>query len=107
MTENHNGKTIPEHLQSISKKSVARGKAAVSATNKRTLVIRDSKNKSLFEINLTAAIVVMALAFMWAWPIVLIAAIASYVTKIRLEILHEVNDGEPIDLVVTDEAQDA
>ena len=69
-----------------------RGKAVVVEGNQRHLVLRKQDGTQLFETSLT---VVAAVAFValitgfLSWPIVLIAAIAAYASKVKVELRQD------------------
>lgn len=79
---------LNEQAQNI----VERGKAVVAEGNKRYLVLRKQDGAELFETSVTVAAGVAFVALITgflSWPIVLIAAIAAYASKVKVELRHD------------------
>jgi len=74
------------------KNMVERGKELVEEGKQRQLVLLKQDGSQIFETNLTVAagvtVALLVMGFL-TWPIVLIAAIAAYATKVKLELRHE------------------
>jgi hypothetical protein len=69
-----------------------RGKEVVAEGKQRHLVLRKQDGTQLFETNLTVAagatVGLLVMGFL-TWPVVLIAAIAAYVTRVKLELRRD------------------
>lgn len=70
---------------------IERGKELVAEGNQRQLVFLKKDGTQLFETSLTIALGVtvglLVMGFL-TWPVVLIAAIAAYASKIKVELRH-------------------
>ena len=71
---------------------VERGKVAVAEGNQRHLVLRKQDGTQVFETTLTMAAGVglfLLVTGLLSWPIILIAAITAYTTKVKVEVRHD------------------
>jgi uncharacterized protein DUF4342 len=81
-----------EEFNQQSRNIVERGKEAIAEGKQRNLVFRKQDGSKIFETNLTiAAAVSIVLLFSGfvTFPIVLIAAIAAYASKVKVELIHK------------------
>ena len=71
---------------------VERGKELVAEGNQRHLVLLKQDGTELFQTRLTVAVGVAFVALITgflSWPVVLIAAIAAYATKVKVELRQD------------------
>lgn len=71
---------------------VERGKDAVAAGNQRHIVLRKQDGTQIFETTLSMAVgvgLVLLVTGLLSWPIILIAAIAAYATKVKVEVRYD------------------
>ena len=69
-----------------------RGKELAEAGKQRHIVLRKQDGSQLFEVSVTVAAAVAFFALITgflSWPIILIAAIAAYATKVKVELRHD------------------
>ena len=79
---------LNERAQSI----IERGKEAVAEGNQRHIVLSKQDGSQLFETSLTTAAAVgfvLLITGILSWPVILIAAIAFYATKAKVELRHD------------------
>jgi hypothetical protein len=100
MTENTtNGKTIPEIMEETTKTVGQQVKKAVAQGNTRHVVMKDRNGNKLFELNLTLAIVLVAIVFFTAFWALIAAAVVGYFMKLQIEIIREVNTDNDSDII--------
>jgi hypothetical protein len=71
-----------------------RGRDLLRYSSARQVVIRMGGGRKLVELNMTVALIVLGLALLlpFALPLLALLFIAGFVGKLRLEVIHDVDD---------------
>jgi len=91
--EEQKKKTITEELEVAGNQLVDRVQDIIRQGNVRRLIIRNADDKVLFETSLTLGVGLGgALALVGGLPLAVIATIAAAVSRVKVEIVREVDD---------------
>lgn len=90
-TETTDGKTntISEQLEVAGSQLVTQVQDLIKQGNARRLIIRNSENEVLMDINLTVGAVAGGVMMLGAWWIAALAVIAGLVARVKIEIIRE------------------
>lgn len=91
-------RTITEELEVGGGQLVERVQEIIRQGNVRRLIIRSADDKVLFETSLTVGVGIGgALALVGGLPLAVIATIAAAVSRVKVEIVREVEDGDVVE----------
>jgi len=90
-------RTFSEELEVAGSQLVERVKELVEEGNVRRLIIRNPENRVLLEIPLTYGVVGAAALGMFYPILAALGAFAMLVTRVKIEIVREINDDTPED----------
>ena len=91
-------RTITEELEVGGSQLVERVQEIIRQGNVRRLIIRSADDKVLFETSLTVGVGIGgALALVGGLPLAVIATIAAAVSRVKVEIVREVEEGDVLE----------
>jgi len=91
MSNEQNSRTIVENLEIASGQLVDKVKELFEESNARKVIIRNSDGNELMTIPLTLGIVGGGLLAAWLPVLAAVGALAAVVTKVKLEVIREVD----------------
>jgi hypothetical protein len=95
VTENKK-KTVSEELEVAGGQLIGKIQDIVKQGNVRRLIIRNSEGRVLMDTTLTVGAVAGGLLSLAAWPLAILAAIAAAVSRVRVEVIREIDDDDDI-----------
>jgi hypothetical protein len=100
MSEEKQKRTVSEEIEVASGQLVDTVKNLVRQGNIRRLIIRNADGKVLLDTPLTVAGVAGGALFLTglAIPLAIVGSIAAVVTRVRIEIIREVEDGDVVEV---------
>jgi hypothetical protein len=89
-------KTVSEELEIAGGQLIGKIQDIVKQGNVRRLIIRNSEGRVLLDTTLTVGAVAGGLLSLAAWPLAVLTGVAAMVSRVRVEIIREINDDDEI-----------
>ncbi len=88
-----NRNDLSDEIESVGNQLVSGVKEALRKGNERRVIITTREGRVILDSTLTVAGIVAAVGVLWLFPLVVLAAIAAVIARVKIDIVREVDDG--------------